>query len=196
ARVDQLAREVLGESYLHLRLERTAVDEDVAEGRVTVRSVLSRSGTDEHIELEGSGVGLVDAFFDAVVGRFASEFPSLKTIKVSDFGLGSGFDSSHGRQSDAMALATLRIRNSQDNEFTFTARAVSVTSASLRTVLDALTFFLNSERAYVQLHAALADARQRRRSDLVERFRSQMGTLVTATSYSEVIERLKRDGES
>ena len=31
-------------------------------------------------------------------------------------------------------------------------------------------------------------------ADLVERYRGQMSTLVTATSYSEVIEKLRRDG--
>lgn len=192
-RVDALAREVLGDSYVHFRLDRIIMDEDVNEGVVKVRSTLSRSGTDEKVELEGQGVGLVDAFFDGVVSRFAEEYPSLKTIKISDFSLGSGFDRSRGRQSDAMALATLRVKNSEDVEFTFTSRAASVTRSSLRAVLDALTFFLNSERAYVQLHVALKDAKARRRADLVERFQSQMATLVGATSYSEVIERIQKE---
>lgn len=195
-RVDALARDVLRDSYVHFRLDRIFMDEDVLDGRVTVRSTLSRSGTDEKVELEGSGVGLVDAFFDAVVARFAEEYPSLKTIKVSDFSMGSGFDRSKGRQSDAMATANLRVANSEGVEFTFSNRAASVTRSSIRAVLDALTFFINSERAYVQLHLALKDAKDRRRSDLVERYRTQMSTLVAATSYSEVIERIqKEDGD-
>lgn len=192
-RVDALAREVLGDSYVHFRLDRIAMDEDVIAGSVKVQSTLSRSGTDEKVQLEGEGVGLVDAFFDGVTSRFAEEYPSLKTIKISDFSLGSGFDRSQGRQSDAMALATLRVKNSEGVEFTFTNRAASVTRSSLRAVLDALTFFLNSERAYVQLHVALQDAKARRRADLVERFQTQMGTLVAATSYSEVIERIRAE---
>lgn len=195
-RVDALARDVLRDSYVHFRLDRIFMDEDVLDGRVTVKSTLSRSGTDEKVELEGSGVGLVDAFFDAVVARFAEEYPSLKTIKVSDFSMGSGFDRSKGRQSDAMATANLRVANSEGVEFTFSNRAASVTRSSIRAVLDALTFFINSERAYVQLHLALKDAKDRRRSDLVERYRTQMSTLVAATSYSEVIERIqKEDGD-
>jgi hypothetical protein len=192
-RVDHLAREVLGESYLHFRLDHIQLDEDVLDGRATCRCTLSRSGTDDKVEIAGSGVGIVDAFFNGIVERFAEEFPSLKTIKVSDFSLGSGFDRSEGRQSDAMALATLRIENSEGKDFTFTHQAASVTRSSVRAALDALTFFINSERAYIQLHIALKDAKQRRRSDLVERYKSQMSTLVAATSYSEVIERLQRE---
>jgi hypothetical protein len=190
-RVDQLARDILGESYLHFRLDHIKMDEDVLDGTVTVRCTLSRSGTEDKVELVGTGVGLVDAFFNGVIDRFADEFPSLKTLKVSDFSLGSGFDRSKGRRSDAMALATLHLTNSEGIEFAFTHQAASVTRSSVRAALDALTFFINSERAYVQLHLALKDAKDRRRSDLVERYKSQMGTLVAATSYSEVIERLK-----
>jgi hypothetical protein len=192
-RVDQLAREVLGDSYVHFRLDRISMEEDVLAESVRIKATVSRSGSDETVELDGEGVGLIDAFMDGVVVRFAEEYPSLKTIKIADFSLGAGFDAAKGRQSDAMAVAELAIENSGGTRFTFTHSAASVTRSSVRAALDALTFFINSERAYVQLHLALKDAKERRRSDLVEKFRSQMGTLVSATSYSEVIERIKAE---
>jgi hypothetical protein len=54
-----------------------------------------------------------------------------------------------------------------------------------------LTFFINAERAYVQLQLALKDASDRRRSDLVTRYRQQMSTLVAATSYAELSDKHK-----
>jgi hypothetical protein len=78
--------------------------------------------------------------------------------------------------------------------FTFERRTPSVTRSCIRVALDAVTFFVNSERAYVQLQLALKDATERRRSDLVVRYRDQMAVLVHATSYSEVIERLRDSG--
>jgi hypothetical protein len=194
-RVDALAREVLGDSYVHFRLDRIRVEEDVLSEEVALTCTLTRSGTDETIDLEGSGVGLVDAFFDGVVSRFAEEYPSLKTIAVADFAIGAGFDKTSGRRSDALAKASLQIANSEGTEFTFSQQSASVTRSSLRAALDALTFFINSERAYVQLHLALKDAKERRRSDLVEKYRRQMGTLVGATSYSEVIERIRAEDD-
>jgi hypothetical protein len=191
-RVDTLAREILRDNYVHFALERVELVED-KDGVVT-KAVLTRSGAGDVLEVDGRGVGLLDAFFEGVMRRFADEYPSLRTIAVSDFRVGSGFDGAQGRRSDAVAVATLRVRNSEGVEFQFERRTPSVTRSSVRVALDALTFFINSERAYVQLHLALKDAKDRRRSDLVEKYRSQMAVLVSATSYSEVIEKLRRDG--
>jgi LeuA allosteric (dimerisation) domain len=192
-RVDQLAREILRENYLHFHLERLEVVEE--ENAVRVRALLTRPGTSDAKEIEGQGVGVVDAFFDGVMARFAGEYPSLKTIAVSDFKMESGFDDAQGRRSDALAVAKLRVRNSEGVEFEFLRKTPSVTRSAVRAALDALTFFINSERAYVQLQLALTDAKERRRSDLVEKYRSQMGILVHATSYSDVIEKLRKDAE-
>lgn len=194
-RVDQLAREVLGDNYLHFHMSRLELVEDLVEERVTVRAQLTRSGSGERIEVEGTGVGLVDAFFDGIMKAFSDEHPSLKTISIADFSVRSGFDGARGRRSDAQAVATLRVLNSEGTEFEFKRATPSVTRSSIRAALDALTFFINSERAFIQLHLALKDAKERRRSDLVERFQTQMGTLVSATSYSEVIERIKQESD-
>ena len=191
-RVDTLARDILRENYVHFALEKVDMVED--KDGVRAKAEMTRSGAGEMLTIDGSGVGLLDAFFDGVIKRFADEYPSLKTIAVSDFRVGTGFDEAQGRRSDALAIATLRIKNSEGVEFQFERRTPSVTRSSVRVALDALTFFINSERAYTQLHLALKDAKERRRSDLVERYRGQMSTLVTATSYSEVIEKLRRDG--
>jgi len=190
--VDSLAREVLGENYFHYVIERFLVEEN-ADG-VSLTCTLQRAGEGGTLELKGSGVGMVDAFFDGVLQAWGEEFPSLKTITVHDFHLESVFDDdSKGRRSDAKAQATLLIHNSEEVEFRFVRQARSITWASVRAALDALTFFINSERAFVQMNLAVKDAKERRRSDLVTRYRQQMGLLVRATSYSEVIERLKED---
>lgn len=192
-KVDQLARDVLRDNYVHLHIERVELSEDPVEGTTEVRCRLSRSGSGETRDIEGKGVGLVDAFVDGMMKAYAQEYPSLKTISIADFQMGSGFDQAQGRRSDAAAVATLRVRNSEGNQFEFQRATPSVTRSALRVALDALTFFINSERAYVQLHLAMKDAGARRRSDLVERYRSQMSTLVQATSYSEVIERIRSE---
>jgi len=190
-RVDELAREILGDNYVHFHINHVKLEEDPEKGSVQLTCNVTRSLNGQALDIQGEGVGLVDAFFDGVMRLFADEYPSLKTIAVSDFGVRAGFDGTKGRRSDALAVATLRVRNSEGTEFEFQSATPSVTRSSMRAALDALTFFINSERAYVQLHLALKDAKQRRRSDLVQKYQTQMGTLVGATSYSEVIERLK-----
>jgi hypothetical protein len=186
-RVNQLSREILHDSYRSFSIDRLELVENAG---VTVKMHLKRSPEGDVQELVGVGVGLIDAVFDGVMKAYAAEYPSLKTVVVSDFKLGSGFDAAKGRRSDALAVATLTMKNSHDNQFTFERKTPSVTNSSVRVALDALTFFINAERAYVQLQLAMKDATERRRSDLVQRYRQQMGTLVYATSYE-----MHREGE-
>lgn len=179
-RVDELSREILREGYRSFSVVRLELVENDG---VTLKMVLGRSPEQDTQELTGIGVGLIDAVFDGVMKAYGSEYLSLKTVVVADFKLGSGFDGAKGRRSDALAVATLMMKNSHDNQFTFERKTPSVTNSSVRVALDALTFFINAERAYVQLQLAMKDASERRRSDLVQRYRQQMATLVYATSY-------------
>ena len=193
--VDGLARDVLGQNYIYFEFDHVTIAEEIKAGQVTFKCELTRSGSGETNDIVGEGVGLIDAFFDGVIRGFAEEYPSLKTISVANFEVVSGFEEAHGRKSDASAEARLQVENSEGTIFHFRRATPSVTRSSIRTVLDALTFFINSERAYVQLHLALQDAKDRRRSDLVVKYRTQMSTLVRATSYSEVIDRLQKEEE-
>ena len=188
ARVDQLAREILHESYRFFDVELLELTENAD---VTVKVTIRRQPENDVVVVEGHGVGLIDAFFDGAMKAWADEFPSLKGISVSDFRVGAGFDNARGRRSDALAVATLRVKNAHDIDFTFEQRTPSVTRSSVRVAMDALTFFINAERAWIQLTLAVQDATERRRSDLVARYRQQMSTLVNATSYSEVSEKLR-----
>ncbi len=192
--VDALARNVLSDNYLHFHLSSVQFSEDPVAGTATCEVTLQKSVTGDEVQVKGKGVGLLDAVFEGFLQAFSEEFPSLKTIEIADFTVASQFEDAKGRRSDASAYAELVMKNSEGTSFRFTHRTPSLTNSSVRVAVDALTFFINSERAYVQLHLALKDATERRRSDLVQRYRSQMGTLVRATSYSEVIERLKNNG--
>lgn len=185
ARVDQLAREILRDGYQSFVVDELTLHEN-EQVRVNIR--LKRSPENDLVEIEGVGVGLVDAFFDGAMKAWSAEYASLKTVVVVGFQLGAEKDGGKGRRSDASAVATLRIKNSHEQEFTFESKSPSVTRSSVRVALDACTFFINAERAWVQLQLAIKDATERRRSDLVARYRAQMSTLVYATSYEALKE--------
>jgi hypothetical protein len=187
AQVDKLSREVLRDGTFAFDVRELQLTEN---DHVHVVAKLRRSPGDVDVDVAGDGVGLIDAFFDGVLRVWGSEYPSLKTVVVADFAVCIGDDGNKSRRSDASAVATLRMKNSHDTVFTFESRSPSVTRSSLRVALDAVTFFINAERAWVQLQLAIKDATERRRSDLVARYRQQMGVLVHATSYEAL-----RDGE-
>ena len=60
----------------------------------------------------------------------------------------------------------------------------------------ARVFFINAESAYIRLYRALADAKERGRHDLIERYSNQMSTLVKATSYETLVSRLRNNQAS
>ena len=188
-KVSRVSKEVLGKTYLRLKAEHLELDEDFPEGRAKVKMRLIQSTEDSSLPLniEGEGVGLVDACFDGLLKHFAREYQSLSTLTMVDFNISVRMKDSQGRRTDAFANATLKIKNSENYTYNFLERTPSVSQSSVAVVQEAIAFFVNSERAFIQLYIALEDAQKRARSDLVERYKHQMSTLVCATSYVQVV---------
>ena len=72
-------------------------------------------------------------------------------------------------------------------------RTVFQMTSTIVATLAGLEYFINSERAFVAMCHALKDAKERNRSDLVQRYTNTMAELVRNTSYSEVISRFRED---
>ena len=194
--IQKLVAEILDGTELRLKVDKYTADESLESGEVQVRVEVHDERTGEPLVIDGHGVGLVDAFFAGLKARYSGEYPSLKSIRFADFSITADVDT--GRQaarSDMAATVTLRVANSEGREFAFAHSSPSITGSSIAVVLDAVAFFINSERAYVAPYKALEYARDQNRADSVQRYTSQMATLVEATSYSEVIEQLRRSEE-
>ena len=192
-RIRKLVRDVLGPEYLALRVDRVQFEEDLVEPRVSIRADLYNEHTGEHQAIAGQGVGIVDAFFQALVGRLANQYPSLKTIEFSKFRIEGRIDTKRQTQgADAMGEVTLVVRNSDRREFVFNDASRSITASAMRTVLQAVEYFVNSERAFIAVYGRLEDARKRNRDDLVQTYTGQLVELVKNTSYSEAIEGIKK----
>jgi hypothetical protein len=95
--------------------------------------------------------------------------------------------------SDAECVVTLVVRNTEEREFRFEDSSRSLVAATLKVVVEAAEYFINSERAYITAFKAMVDARARNRQDLLETYTAQLAELVKTTSYSDVIERLKNE---
>ncbi len=195
-RVDAAAREVLGKTYMTLRIDHFHLNEDFTLGKAVVGAELLQfmDEGNKSMAIKGEGVGLVDAFFEGMMRAFAPEYASLSRVAIVDFNIHIKLRDTYGRKTDAFAIAVLRVKNSEGYEYVFSSRTPSISQSSAGAVLEVVKFFVNSERAYVQAFLALEDAKKRARSDLVERYRNQLATLVTATSYKEIATRLMGKG--
>jgi hypothetical protein len=192
-RIRRLVREVLGPEYLALQVDRVQFEEDLVATTSQLRAEMRNALTGEKHAIEGRGVGLVDAFFQALVNRLANEYPSLKTIEFAKFQIDGRLDTRRQAQgADAEGEVTLSVRNSDGREFEFKDRSRSIIASALRAVLQGVEYFVNSERAFVAAWHRVEDAKSRNRDDLVQSYTAQLIELVKNTSYSEVIENIKK----
>src|SRR3989339_1562116 len=115
-----LMREILGDSYTHLHVERVRVEETLDPQNTCVTCEVTDTANNEKFDIVGHGTGVVDAFFHAMVERFAAEYPSLKTIHFSSFSLQALLDPKKNfAGTDAETEVTLQISNSEGKLFPF-----------------------------------------------------------------------------
>jgi hypothetical protein len=186
-----LMKEILQEDYMSLRVVSYTLTENLDENICRIQCEL-HDGEDA-IMVEGEGVGTIDALFDGLKSRLAGDYPSLESIRFAEFDIEGLISSEDGPETatEAEAKATVNIRNSEDKDFEFDARAPSVSRAGIQATVSAAEYFVNSERTYVRLHEILEHYRSEGRTDLVEKYTDLMSQVVENTSYSEVVERIR-----
>ncbi len=180
-----LIRDLLGEDYLHLEVRGHALEEDLVEGVSRVRLTLLDSTTGDEREVSGKGVGLVDAAFDALFGMLAAEYSSLAHIRFVSFSVaGAVGTGERGSQSDSEGTTRLEVANQTGRAFRFEDSSRSVAASCIRVTVDALEYFVNSERAFFRVRSFLDEAKSKGRPDLVDRYTHVLTELVRNSSYA------------
>jgi hypothetical protein len=188
---EQLIRRILGTNFLELKVSRLVIEE--LDGGSSAVKVTVLEG-DQPVEVEGKGVGVVDALYAGLLDRYAREYQSLKTIQLTGFKVAADIETKKAQAGvDAVGRVTLDVTNSEGNSFSFTDASRSVTTSTARAVLAMVQYFVNAERAFLTLHNARRDALARGREDLVARYTAEMAEVVESTSYAEVIENIRKE---
>jgi len=185
-----LIRRVLGTNFLELALHKLTIEE--LDGGSSINLAVLEG--DQIVEVEGKGVGLVDALFAGLLDRYAREYQSLKTIQLIGFRVAADIETKKAQAGvDAVARVALDVTNSEGRQFSFSDSSRSVTSSTARAVLAMVSYFINAERAFLTLHHARRDALARGREDLVSRYTAEMAAVVESTSYAEVIANIRKE---
>lgn len=190
----EIIKRALGHDYMEHEIERLGYEEEFETGNSKVRLELVPTEGGDGFAVEGEGVGVVDATLHALCSRFAPEYHSLESIQFVGFEVTAKLDTKQGHAgSDAVGEVNLDVRNSEGKQFHFADSSRSVVSSATRAVLAAIEYFVNAERAYITLYRALKDARERDRHDLVTRYTRELAEVVKSTSYTEVIDRIRKE---
>ncbi|MEP6863292.1 MAG: alpha-isopropylmalate synthase regulatory domain-containing protein [Deltaproteobacteria bacterium] len=187
-----LIKRVLGSNFLALGLVKMSIDEDTTAGTTHVRAKVTEG--EQQVDVDGTGVGVVDALYNGLLDRYAREYQSLKTIQIVGFQLAADMESKKAQAGvDAVGKVTLEVKNSEGKYFSFMHASRSVTTSSACAVIAAVQYFLNAERAFLTLYNARRDALQRGREDLVSRYTAELSEVVQSTSYAEVIANIRKE---
>jgi hypothetical protein len=187
----ELIRKVLGANCLELGLVGLVVDEH-PESVTKVKVTVSERG--QNVECEGEGVGLVDALFNGLLGRYAVEYQSLRSIRLAGFSVDADVATRNGGSGvDAVGVVRVDVDNSEGSRFSFSDASRSVSASSARAMIAVVQYFVNAERAFITLHNARKDALDRHRPDLVARYTAELAEVVKSTSYAAVIESIKKE---
>lgn len=188
----ELIHRVLGANYLELSLAKLRVDEEPDAALTRVHVIVTERGI--LVDLEGAGVGVVEAIFNAMLNRYAVEYQSLKSLRLSGFSVEADMNTRNGGAGvDAVGTVTLDVVNSEGRRFHFTDASRSVTASIARAVVTVAQYFLNAERAFITLYNARKDAVERGRPDLIARYTAELAEVVECTSYADVIENFKKE---
>jgi hypothetical protein len=188
---DALARmrDVLQEDFLELAMHEYRLQESLSGApSCHFHGLLTAPGQGQEWPVEAHGVGLVDACFGALIERFREGHPSLGSLRFTSFAVrGLMQDPEQGHTSDAEAEADIGITNAWGQELRFCTRSTSVTGASVEAVVQAIEYFINSERAFLRIQAALEHYRRDNRADLVAKYTAMLADMVRNTSYTHLM---------
>ncbi len=193
--VSNVAKEILADAWVVVQIVSLKFAENFETSRAILDGKLIEVSENKPKDrtIQGEGVGLVDACFDAMIKCYDKDYYSLDTISIVDFTVNAHVEHGSKRKSDAKVTAILHVKNSQDYEYVFKCTTSSISHSSVAVVQESVAFFINAELAYTRMPYALRDAEERGRHDLVARFQSHMGTLVHATSFEKLVGALRKE---
>ena len=194
----RLIVELLGQEYVHLNLVgELKIHENLENSQTKVVCNVRVRGED--FPVVGVGKGPVDALYSSLSKMLLVEYCSLANFYFLEFGVYTNLlkknrPPTHPNNASFID-ALLIIRNGDGNDFVFRARDCSVIGASMRVAVSAIEYLVNLEEAVVKVYAALKDAENRNRDDLVRKFTNKLIQLVDRSSYEEVIRRQRESGD-
>ncbi len=138
------------------------------------------------ITIDGSGVGLADSAFDALLGKYSSRYTSLTTIDLSDL----YFQIDHGadRSMNFRSKTDIKVEflNAANRKTCFSERTTSIGFTTVSVLTKAVEFYINSELLFKRIKYLIQDAKDRGRSDIAAGLVYDLSKVVEVTSYQDI----------
>lgn len=175
-----------GNSFLSLEVKSLEITEDLENDISKVNYSLLFE--EREINISGTGKGMVDALFRSMIHRLSENYPSLKQIRLSEFFVTAKIKNKRKSiGSDAPVKVELVVQSDTRVKTYFSHEAKSLNNAVCKAVVEAIEYFINCEIAILKLKKCILDAKDRGRSDLLEKYTSIMAEIVKNMSYKNIL---------
>jgi len=190
-KIMETIKDVLGQQYVTIKVTEFILKEAKESSISCIFS--SNSLHDDLSQIEGKGVGIVDALYNGITSKLSKKFKTLASLQFEDFSATVKFKGSKQKKGiDAPVEICLVLRNSQKKRLYFRARSRSIAMAAVKVVSKAIEYLINAELAAIELYKNIISAENRNRDDLKATYTTQLSEVVQITSYEKVIKSLDK----
>jgi len=190
-RILKLVKDFLGKEYVKISFSRLLIEEDLEEQKTIVECVVD-FGTGP-VTIKCAGRGMVDALFEGMRQRLKGKYLSLSEVSFKDFSFEIDLSSGKRRaKTDVSVEVSLCTLNSNKRPRTFSAESRSFNVAAAKSVISAVEYYLNCEKAVLKLKQTILGARQSGRPELEIKYINLLSEIVQSTSYEKAIKNWKQ----
>ncbi len=172
--------------YLKERVELKLLSLNLYEERDQTDITLRVEHNSDQQEFTGTGVGIVDAGFNALIKHYGDKYRSLNTIALSD--LYFQVDHSAGRELSLKSKTMMKIefRNDMKDKTFFSENTTSMSFTGVSVLVKAFQFYMNCELLFKRLKFLIEEAENRSRSDVAAKYRYELSKVVEVTNYQSI----------
>ena len=172
--------------YLREKVELELISLNLYEEKNQANITLKVQHNSDQHEFTGSGVGIVDAGFNALTAHYGESFKSLNTISLSDLYFQVDHSSSRELSLKSKTMMKIEFRNDTKNKTFFSENTTSMSFTGISVLVKAFQFYMNCELLFKRLKFLIEEAENRNRSDVAAKYRYELSKVVEVTNYQSI----------
>lgn len=141
---------------------------------------------DKECDVVGTGVGIVDAGFNALVNGFGQTYKSLNTIELSDLYFQVDHSASRGPSLKSKTTMKIEFRNDMKDRTFFSGNTTSMSYTAATVLVKAFEFYINCELLFKRLKFLIQDAESRSRPNISAKYKYDLSKVVEVTNYQSI----------
>ena len=139
---------------------------------------------EEHYIEKCQGLGFIDSIFNGLAEYFSSSFTSLNKIKLLDFEVNPKILGKKGTDSKVNLVYKIKVDKYGTTEFHHESR--SILHSGLVLSLNVFEFYMNCEKCFLKINNIIDDAKNRNRSDIVQKCLYDLSIITEVNSYEKI----------